>query len=368
MLNRVRRNCLSFGVESGVLESRVMLMAATAPATDTSSFSTTNPTFDEITKDFPRVPTYVEDSKGKPVLDKDGKKIGNKVGRDARTVEVNRNKVDDRGTELQVEDDSVLDGIGSRKALSDKDLLYHNPLSGNAKSDKNSSRWIQRKGNTHIFRLLPGDENWRNDRDGAARSEAYTNKITTKESDGKKLTFSARFNVAQHNDNGGKTETVIFQSKGSGSNTERKDKKEPGPAVALKVRADGTIDIVQRSLKKGIKANIVKDVARVGESFDFKILDDGLRYRVYINDEQKAAGYFERGTSKTVPRWGAYNDSGKNGVLKGDPNRAEDATIVYVSGAQASLADGLVKVDGDQFNGPSYVPPKPDPKPKSRRA
>lgn len=156
---------------------------------------------------------------------------------------------------------------------------------------------------------------------GAGRSEAFANRHSTRLSDGKTMTFSGRFHVAGHN---GSKDVKIFQSKANGSTAW---------GVAIWALKNGDIVIVQR-MPSGVPRIITDTNKNVGQSFNLRVSDDGLNYRVYIDGRRRVTGSWDRGNDISVCRWGAYVQGGSAGVLTGSLNNPQ---VVYVSGARVEL-------------------------------
>ncbi len=236
--------------------------------------------------------------------------------------------IDTRGTRINVPNSLIeTTSTGSRSVMANSVLRWHNPLSSTFKNPT-SSRWYQKDGNTQVFRVFPGDENLSSSREGAGRSEAFAYNLTTVESDGKKLTFSARYHVAKHNSS---RDVKLFQSKARGLDTI--SGTYPAWGIALWVEKDGDIILVKRNEVFSRNEKIDTGYS-VGQSFNLRIVDDGYSYKAFINNVEKASGVWERGDSPTVARWGAYVQGGSNGVLTGS---VDDPIIVYVSGARVTL-------------------------------
>lgn len=249
--------------------------------------------------------------------------------------DVRSGAIDTRGTRVSVRNSTFEQtSTGRRSVISDSQLRWHNPF-GNAFSTPTFSRWYQKDGNTQVFRIFPGDENLVGMRVGAGRIEAFVdNPLTTVDTDGKTVTFSARFHVARHNSS---REVLIYQSKGRDvNNNYRNDggRKVPAWAVALFVERDGDIVLIERRDSRQGLFNVRRDTGfNVGQSFNLRVVDDGFRYRASINGKLTASGTWERGTTPTVQRWGAYVQGGTNGILTG---RNSNPFVLYVSGARVT--------------------------------
>ncbi|WP_111980000.1 hypothetical protein [Algibacillus agarilyticus] len=242
---------------------------------------------------------------------------------------VKNGNIDTRGTQINVNNAAVeTTGTGSRSVMPNSDMLWHNPF-GTTYSTSPSTRWYQKDGNTQVFRIFPGDQNHYGNRVGAGRSEAFVGRhLSTVEADGKTMTFSARFRVEKNN---GSKDVMLFQSKGSGLNTE--DGTYPAWGISLWVEKDGDVILVKRNSVFSQNEKIDTGY-NVGQGFNLRVVDDGYNYKAFINNVEKAAGTWERGNTPTVARWGIYVQGGESGVLNGTIN---DEQIVYVSGARATL-------------------------------
>lgn len=248
--------------------------------------------------------------------------------KNAMQNDVKSGAIDTRGTQVNVNNGAIeTTSTGSRSVMPNSQMKWHNPL-GSTYSNPTSSRWYQKDGNTQVFRVLPGDQNWFGTRVGAGRSEAYApGALSTVEADGKTITFSARYHVAQHN---GSKDVMIFQSKGSGLNTE--DGTYPAWGISMWVQKDGDVVLVKRN--PVFSQNEIIDTGYdVGDSFNFRVTDDGFNYKAFINNSLKAQGTWERGNTPTVARWGIYVQGGTSGVLTGSVSSPE---VVYVSGARVT--------------------------------
>lgn len=244
-----------------------------------------------------------------------------------------RGGLDTRGTRVQVQNSRFEQGsTGSRPVLPDSELQWHNPFGSNF-TTPSSSRWYQKDGFTQVFRVFPGDTNLSSVRVGAARSEAYVRNLTTLASDGRTMTFSARFHVAEHN---GSRDVMLFQSKGRWRNSQFRSTNSheyPAWSVALFAQADGSIVLRDRAPAGG-KGRIIQTGFRVGQSFNLRVVDDGYNFSAFINGRRLISGVWERGDTPTVARWGAYVQGNGAGVLEGPLSNPQ---VVYVSGAQVTV-------------------------------
>lgn len=154
------------------------------------------------------------------------------------------------------------------------------------------TRWYQEDGHTQVFRMFPGDDNVRNDRALAPRTEAFS-AATWKRGDGWHE-WSGRYTFIKVR--GG----AVFQIKHNTTYWSMQLNVVPGE--------DGTFDFVFQRLHDGDGRQVLaRDV--VGKSFDVRVLDDGTRHRVYVNGELRVDGQFtdRKDTEKNSFRWGFYS-------------------------------------------------------------
>lgn len=291
------------------LSASIAVISLLSSVSALAAFKSWNPNWSSLTNNVDRAITSGEKS--------------------AMVNNVSNGTIDTRGTQINVNNSDVeKTGTGTRSVMPNSDMKWHNPF-GSTYSTSPSTRWYQKDGNTQVFRIFPGDQNYYGTRVGAGRSEAFApNHLSTVEDDGKTMTFSARFRVAKHN--GGK-DVMLFQSKGSGLNTQ--DGTYPAWGISLWVEKDGDIILVKRNAVFSQNTKIDTGY-NVGQSFNLRVTDNGYNYKAYINNVEKASGTWERGDTPTVARWGIYVQGGENGILSGTVN---DEQIVYVSGARVEL-------------------------------
>jgi hypothetical protein len=231
--------------------------------------------------------------------------------------------IDTRGTFVDVPNYTIeKTTIGNRSVMPDSLMRWHNPLNSQVTNPNENTRWYQKDGNTQVFRVFPGDQNWQNSRIGAARSEAYSPSMGIRRDDGKVIKFSARYHIAAHN---GSKDVKIFQSKATASGG-----FDPAWGVSIHVTAAGNVVIV----KRGKTWERIPTGYGVGQSFNLMVTDDGLNYKVFINDVEMASGTWDRGNLLSVCRWGAYVQGGSGGILNGSVSSPQ---IVYISGARVTL-------------------------------
>lgn len=271
-------------------------------------FSSINPTWESLIGNIPRATTNEE--------------------REALRSMVSNGTINTKGTQVEVPNSILEVGeIGSRMVMADDDMRWHNPLTSQTRNPDESTRWYQKEGNTQVFRVFPGDQNWQSSRSGAGRSEAFAPNLGIRRDDNEEMTFSARYHVAAHN---GSRDVKIFQSKATAAGG-----FDPAWGVSLHVTAAGNIDIIKRGITWAQNERISTGKS-VGQSFDLLVTDDGLNYRVFIDNVEMASGIWDRENLLSVCRWGAYVQGGSEGILTGSVNNPQ---IVYVSGARVKLIE-----------------------------
>lgn len=161
------------------------------------------------------------------------------------------------------------------------------------------SRWYQEDGSTQVFRLFTGEVNVRNDRDKAARIEAFS-QLSWKR--GAWHEWSGTYTLVKPHG------AMIFQVKNNDNDW----------AVALNANSKGDVSLNHR---RGQDKVIAK--AMIGKPFHILVRDNGHDYEVFLNGAKVGAGSYARPTGTTNFRWGMY--LGGNDVT-------HDA-IIFVSGA-----------------------------------
>ena len=163
---------------------------------------------------------------------------------------------------------------------------------------KKWSRWYQEDGSTQVFRLFKDEVNMRNERENAARIEAFS-ELNWKE--GAWHEWSGTFTLVKPH------EGAIFQSKNS----------ENDWAVQIYIHEGGSVTLNHR---RGEDKSIAKDM--IGKPFRIRVRDNGLNYEVYLNGEKMGEGSYKRSKGATGFRWGMY--MGKKKV--------EHDAMIFVSG------------------------------------
>ena len=294
-----------FGYTTAIVTTAISLSLTTPAAFAQESFKSWDPRWSVLSSGISRPQTNEE--------------------RNALKEAVEDGTIDTRGTRIDVNNSDVeRTSTGTRSPMSNSKLRWHNPFSTGF-DNPTSSRWYQKDGNTQVFRVFPGDENLATSREGAGRSEAFAPNDGIRFNDNKTMTFSARYRVHAHN---GSKDVKIYQSKATAEGG-----FDPAWGVALWVEADGDVVIVKRRQRKSdwVKIDTGKNV---GDSFNFRVTDDGRNYKVFIDNVEMADDSWDRGNLKSVSRWGAYVQGGEDGVLDG---LVSDAQIIFVSGARVTV-------------------------------
>lgn len=199
-----------------------------------------------------------------------------------------------------------------------RDITIHTPTSSLIRRPDfgTMTRWYQEDGNTQVFRMFPGDDNVRNERALAPRTEAFGG-ASWKRGDGWHE-WSGRYTFIKVR--GG----AVFQIKHNSTYWSMQLNIEPGQ--------DGAFDLAfQRLHNAKAKQVLARDV--VGKSFDVRVLDDGTRHRVYLNGELRVDGEFSdrKDDERNHFRWGMYS-----------PKSAMDREIlILVTGVYVGKAVGV---------------------------
>ena len=177
----------------------------------------------------------------------------------------------------------------------------------------NMSRWYQEDENTQIFRLFPGDDNIRNLRANAPRSEAF-GLVSWKRGDGW-YEWSGRYTFLQVR------EGAVLQIKHNSTYWSMQ--------LILDENPDGTFDLSYIKLRdRDAKTLLMKDV--VGKGVDIRVLDNGDDHKVFVDEELKVVNRMTDRPEEddNRARWGLYT-----------PRSAIDRDILmFVTGAYVGPA------------------------------
>lgn len=161
------------------------------------------------------------------------------------------------------------------------------------------SRWYQEDGSTQVFRLFKGEVNVRNDRENAARIEAFSD-VNWKH--GEWHEWSGTYTIVKPHG------AAIFQAKNNINDW----------SVQLNMNSKGDIILNHRRAKDKVIA-----MGMVGKPFHIRVRDNGKDYEVYLDGKKVGEGSYARPEGTTAFRWGMY--LGKSAVV-GD-------AMIFVSGA-----------------------------------
>lgn len=160
------------------------------------------------------------------------------------------------------------------------------------------SRWYQEDGNTQIFRLFKGEENTSNPRKLAARIETFIPSQTWLPTNGEVRQFNARYTIVKPEGCSAPHYCSIFQAKGN--NVDHW-------SVMLRLDDQGALWFHPRrgfTSENNTSRTLISKNA-VGRPFDLKVLDDGLDYEMFIDDQSVGKGQWQR-TKEIGFRWGIY--------------------------------------------------------------
>ena len=191
------------------------------------------------------------------------------------------------------------------------------------------SRWYQEDGNTQIFRLFPGEDNIRNDRKNAPRSEAF-GLVSWKRGDGW-YEWSGRYTFLKVRPG------AVFQIKHNITYWSMQ--------LILQKNDNGKHDLYYIKLRNPSGKRLLKENVE-GEGVDIKVLDNGEDHKVYVDGELKVENSMtdRPTTDENRARWGLYS-----------PASAMDREIlILVTGAyvgpEGGYTDTSTKRTGDSDN------------------
>ena len=168
------------------------------------------------------------------------------------------------------------------------------------------SRWYQEDGHTQVFRLFKGEVNVRNERENAARIEAFS-AVTWQRGDWHE--WSGTYTIIKPHG------AAIFQAKNNLNDW----------SVQINMNSKGDVILNHRRAKDKVIAT-----GMVEKPFHIRVRDNGHDYEVFLNGEKVGEGSYSRPAGKTGFRWGMY--LGKSAVT-------QDA-MIFVSGATVDAKDG----------------------------
>lgn len=161
------------------------------------------------------------------------------------------------------------------------------------------SRWYQEDGNTQVFRLFQGETNVRNERELAARVEAFSE---LKWKRGGWHEWSGTYTIVKPHG------AAIFQAKNGG---------KPNWAVQLTMNRNGDVSFSPRR-----KPSVVIARNMTGKPFHIRVRDNGHDFEVFLDGKPVGKGSWPRPEGETSFRWGMY--------LGG--NEVKSDAMLFVSG------------------------------------
>lgn len=162
------------------------------------------------------------------------------------------------------------------------------------------SRWYQEDGSTQIFRLFKGETNVRNDRELAARVEAFS-ELHWKQ--GSWHEWSGTYTIIKPHG------AAIFQAKNGGA---------PNWAVQINMSDNGDVVLNYRRAPDVVIARNM-----TGKPFQIRVRDNGHDYEVYLDGKQVGTGSWARPEGETGFRWGMYVGA----------KQVKHDAMIFVSGA-----------------------------------
>lgn len=183
------------------------------------------------------------------------------------------------------------------------------------------TRWYQECSNTQIFRMFPNEDNMRSSRRNAPRVEAFGNTSWKKSSNTCWYQWSGLYTFvkARHG--------AVFQIKHSATYWSMQ--------LVLAERSDGTLDLLYNKLRDSdARQTLVRDVQ--GRSCHVRVLDDGSRHKVFINEQLAVENEMsDRGDGANRFRWGLYSP--------GEPMDRD--ILIFVTGAQVKKIGSIAAYD-----------------------
>ncbi len=191
-----------------------------------------------------------------------------------------------KGSRIHVNTAALAQGANSRNAIPRNIKIHTLCHSAVARKDfPKWTRWYQEDGHTQIFRLFQGETNVRNQRELAARIEAFGETWEAGRTN-EWHEWSGTFTIVRPHG------CSIFQSKNNVNDW----------SVMLNMGDDGNIILNHRRHQKDVV--LARDMT--GKSFDLLVRDNGRDYEVFFNDRKVGAGYYDRPQGSNGFRWGMY--------------------------------------------------------------
>ncbi len=217
------------------------------------------------------------------------------------------------GSLIQVNNAAVEIGLYGNRPISVDPMRIHVACNTSATNFADFTRWFQTDGKTHMLRVFVNDENTATTRAGtSSHTEAFA-------SDGWNYTESMTHEWTAHYTGAQiKQGFACFQLKNSVNDW----------AVQLSLSSNGSVNVNNRNGTDKLVTNPDGAVKYFDErGFDVRVLDDGLKYKLWIDGVLYADSSYPRPTGTTNFRWGMYFGANKL-------NAPSDFNILLVSGAQ----------------------------------
>lgn len=219
-----------------------------------------------------------------------------------------------RGSTIEVNQEEVRVGRYSNREIS-RPLALHSITSSyiGPRGWGNQTRWYQEVGNTQVFRLFPGEDNTRNSRVNAPRSEVFGLESWMRGDGWHEWSGRYTFLKVRHG--------AVLQIKHNSTYWSMQ--------LILDENPDGSFDLSYVKLRdRHAKTLLLDDV--VGKGVDIKVVDDGENHKVYVDGVLKVENSM---TDRPLEddnraRWGLYT-----------PTSAMDRDIlILVTGAYVGPA------------------------------
>jgi hypothetical protein len=188
------------------------------------------------------------------------------------------------GASIEINHDLLKDGPNANRPLIQEIMIHTLGNSTIQRRDfKKWSRWYQEDGNTQIFRLFKDEENVRNDRELAARIEAFS-EFKWKEGDGWQEWVATYTIIKPHR-------CAIFQAKNPINDW----------SVMINMNEDGDVNLNHR---RGEDKLLGRNMT--GKPFHIRVRENGHDYEIYFNGKKEGEGSYARPKGETGFRWGMY--------------------------------------------------------------
>lgn len=239
-----------------------------------------------------------------------------------------------KGSTVRINHDLLKDSPDARRKIPDAIKIHTLGNSAiNRRDFPNWTRWYQEDGNTQVFRLFKGEENVRNNRELAARIEAFSEVSWGK---GGWHEWVGTYTIIKPHS------CAIFQSKNKINDWSLQLNMSDSGDITLNHR-NGTDKVIARNM--------------VAKPFHVRVRDNGHDYEVFLNGKEVGKGEYARPAGETNFRWGMY--------LGGKPVRHDAMILVTGAGIDikydAADATALLREEEEKPAGPvNSESPDPD--------